>query len=226
MEGQGNETDQNTVQFAKKYCISPISFLTISDNLRRGSGDKPMLANGRKKFALKEWNMIQVCYYKGCGITYGEKEPLSDRRITHGLCPMHHEIALEELRAEMEKLKVGASSFKVLIVEDSTLFRHLLKETLHERFPFIQIDEAIDGNEALLKTEASHPDLIFMDIRLPGENGLEITKKIKARYPQIVVIILTGYDLPEYRDASCADYFFSKDTSTSENIFTLIQSIL
>jgi len=115
-----------------------------------------------------------------------------------------------------------------LIVEDSTLFRQLLKEALHERFPPIQIDEAVDGDEALLKTEASRPDLIFMDIRLLGENGFEIAQKIKARHPNIIIIILTGYDLPEYRDASrqCADYFFSKDSSTSENIFTLIQSIL
>jgi CheY-like chemotaxis protein len=172
--------------------------------------------------------MIQVCYYKGCGITYGEKEPLSDKRITHGLCPMHHEIALEELRTEIERLRDKTSPFKVLIVEDSTLFRQLLREALRERFPSIQIYEAVDGEEALLKTEASPPDLIFMDIRLPGENGIEITKKIKARRPNIIVIILTGYDLQEYRDASrqYADYFLSKDSSTSENIFTLIQSIL
>ena len=42
--------------------------------------------------------MIQVCYYKGCGIIYGEKEPLQDKSVTHGLCPVHHEIALKELR--------------------------------------------------------------------------------------------------------------------------------
>jgi DNA-binding NarL/FixJ family response regulator len=67
-----------------------------------------------------------------------------------------------------------------------------------------------------------------MDIRLPGENGLELTKKVKARYPNIIVIILTGYDLPEYRESSSryADYFFSKDSSTPENIFTLVESIL
>jgi DNA-binding NarL/FixJ family response regulator len=72
------------------------------------------------------------------------------------------------------------------------------------------------------------PDLIFMDIKLPGESGLELTKKIKDRYPNIIVIIVTGYDLPEYREFSCryADYFFSKDSSNSEDIFTLVKSIL
>jgi hypothetical protein len=47
--------------------------------------------------------MIRVCYYKGCGVVYGEKEPLSDKRTTHGLCPKHLKISLKEIRAEMEK---------------------------------------------------------------------------------------------------------------------------
>jgi CheY-like chemotaxis protein len=172
--------------------------------------------------------MIQVCYYKGCGVVYGEKEPLSDRRKTHGLCPKHFEISLREMRAEMERLVHKSGGSKILIVEDSTLFRQLLKETLHDRFPSIEILEAVDGEEAIQEIETSRPDLIFMDIRLPRENGLELTKKVKARYPNIIVVILTGYDLPEYREFSCqyADYFFSKDSSTTENIFTLVQSIL
>jgi CheY-like chemotaxis protein len=172
--------------------------------------------------------MIRVCYYKGCGVVYGEKEPLSDKRETHGLCPKHLEASLREIRAEMKKLMHRRGRPKVLIVEDSTLFRQLLKETMHDRFPSIEIHEAVDGEEAFQEIETSRPDLIFMDIRLPGENGLELTKKVKARYPNIIVIILTGYDLPEYREFSCqyADYFFSKDSSTTENIFTLVESIL
>ena len=171
--------------------------------------------------------MIQVCYYKGCGVIYGEKEPLSDKRETHGLCPKHLEISLREIKAHMEKLINASGSFRVLIVEDSTLFRQLFKEALNNRFPSVEIYEAIDGEEALQKVDTVRPNLIFMDIRLPGENGLQVTQKIKSRYPNITVIILTGYDLPEYREACSeyADYFFSKDSSTTDNIFTLIESI-
>ena len=172
--------------------------------------------------------MIRVCYYKGCGVVYGEKEPLSDKKITHGLCPKHHEISLQELKAQVEKLKNRIGGFKVLIVEDSTLFLELLKGTLHDQFPSIEIGEAVDAEEALLKTAVLLPDLIFMDIRLPGGNGLELTKKIKNRHPNIIIVILTGFDLPEYREASrqYADYFFSKDSSTTESIFELIKSVL
>jgi hypothetical protein len=47
--------------------------------------------------------MIQVCYYKGCGVVYGQKEPLSDKRRTHGLCPKHLKISLKEIKTGMKK---------------------------------------------------------------------------------------------------------------------------
>ena len=118
---------------------------------------------------------------------------------------------------------------RVLIVEDSPLFRKLLKETLHSRFPSMQTSEAEDGKVALRKVNAVPPDLIFMDIKLPGENGLQLTAKIKAKYPNVTVIILTSYDTQEYREAATqakANYFLSKGSSTRESILTLIKSIL
>ena len=168
--------------------------------------------------------MIRVCCYKGCGVIFGEKEPLSDKRETHGICPNHYEIYLKEVKEMIGK----AGGLKVLIVEDSHHFRQWFKETFHNRFPSIEIYEATNGEEALQIIEASCPHLVFMDIGLPGENGLELTKKIKTRYPNVIVMILTGYDLPEYREASLeyADYFFSKDSSTTETIFTLVESVL
>jgi len=118
---------------------------------------------------------------------------------------------------------------RVLIVEDSPLFRKLLKETLHSRFPSMEISEAENGEEALQKVKAFCPDLIFMDIKLPGENGLQLTAKIKAQCPDITVIILTSYDTQEYREAAIeakANYFLSKGSSTREGILKLVTSIL
>jgi len=118
---------------------------------------------------------------------------------------------------------------KTLIVEDSQFFLQLLKETLHSRFPSMEVIEARDGEEALQKIDSSCPDIIFMDVKLPGENGLELTKKIKADCPEMVIVILTSYDLPEYREAASrhgADYFLSKGTATKEQILTLVESII
>jgi len=65
--------------------------------------------------------MIRVCYYKGCGVVYGEKEPLSDKRTTRGLCPIHLKISLKEIKAEMEKYSMAnrekQSQSAVLLLE-------------------------------------------------------------------------------------------------------------
>ena len=63
------------------------------------------------------------------------------------------------------------------------------------------IGEAKDCKEAIEKVHSFHPDLIFMDIKLPGGDGLQLTKRIKAQHEKIVIIIVTNYDLPEYRQA-------------------------
>jgi two-component system response regulator YesN len=119
--------------------------------------------------------------------------------------------------------------FRILIVEDSFLFRKLLKETLQSQFPAMEIIEATDGKEALEKIDFSNPHLIFMDIELRGQNGFELTKRIKTQYPQTIIIILTSHDLLEYREAAnqnSADYFLSKGSATKAEILALVDSIL
>jgi two-component system response regulator YesN len=119
--------------------------------------------------------------------------------------------------------------FKTLIVEDSTFYRQLLKEALHARFPSMDILEATNGEEALQKVTDLLPDLVFMDIKLPDTSGLALTQKIKTRYPNIIFIILTAYDIPEYREAayqSNANYFLAKGSTSKEDILTLVDSIL
>ncbi len=118
---------------------------------------------------------------------------------------------------------------RVLLIEDSSFFRQLFKETLQSYIPSVEVIEAKDGEEALRKIESSHPDLIFVDIKLPGENGLQLTKKIKAQYPGTPVVILTSYDLPEYREAAAASgatLFLSKGSATKQHILSVVESIL
>jgi DNA-binding NarL/FixJ family response regulator len=102
---------------------------------------------------------------------------------------------------------------RILIVDDSGPFRQALKESLQMSFPTVAINEGADGGEVLQEVVAFFPDLIFMDIKLPGENGLELTKKIKATHPDINIFILTSYDILEYREVAFqygADRFLAK----------------
>ncbi|MBC8466798.1 MAG: response regulator transcription factor [Deltaproteobacteria bacterium] len=118
---------------------------------------------------------------------------------------------------------------KVLIVEDNDTFRHTLRSLLHSRFSAMAFEEARDGREALQKTNDFLPNLILMDIKPPGDSGLALTKQIKNKFPEIIIILLTNYDLPEYRMAayeSGADYFLGKGSSTAEEILRLVDSIL
>ena len=125
----------------------------------------------------------------------------------------------------MDRLK----AFKILIVDDRALFRQTLKEILQVQFPSIEIHEATDGENARQKIKTSPPDLIFMDINLPRENGLVLTQKIKVRYPNIIITLFTGWDLPEYREASIqckADYFLFKGSATQEKIVALVEFVV
>jgi len=118
---------------------------------------------------------------------------------------------------------------KTMLVEDNSSFRRLVKNELKDQFPSMDIIEAGDGIEAFQNIDSHPPNLIFMDIQLPGENGLELTRKIKAKYPEIIVIILTTHDLPEYREAAAgakADYFLSKGSISTGEVFKLVKSIL
>ncbi len=118
---------------------------------------------------------------------------------------------------------------RVLIVEDNRIFREVFKQRLCEHFPSIVIEEAVNGEEVLEKINKNPPYLIFMDIRLPGVNGLELTKKIKKDFPGVNIAILTDYDLPEYRQAAAqygADRFFVKDSFKWDEVEALVKSIL
>jgi DNA-binding NarL/FixJ family response regulator len=117
---------------------------------------------------------------------------------------------------------------KVLLVEDNRIYREAFKDNLLQRFPVMSVVEAENADEALQKIKATPPDLIFMDIRLPGMNGLQLTQRIKKEFPRIPIAILTGYDLPEYRRAAVeygADGFLVKESLKWEEIAALVKSI-
>jgi two-component system response regulator YesN len=117
---------------------------------------------------------------------------------------------------------------KAILVEDDNGFRQCVKKILSSRYPSIQLMEAGDGIEAMSKIDLVSPDLIFMDIRLPGIDGLELTRMIKAKHPNAIIVILSNYDLTEYRETAYrngANYYVSKDSSIGD-LFSLVERII
>lgn len=117
---------------------------------------------------------------------------------------------------------------KVLLTEDNSLFREVLREHLQEQFPCITVEEAVNCDEAFQKIKEISPHLIFMDMNLPEMNGLKMTQKIKKDFPHIHIAILTGYDQPEFEEAALkagADRFFNKNSLQWEELKEFVESI-
>ena len=117
--------------------------------------------------------------------------------------------------------------FKALIVEDHAVFRQSLNLILSSRFPSWSITEASTGKIALEQVEDFGPDLVFMDINLPDDNGFTLTKTIKARHANTIVIIITAYDVPEYRQAAVdagASHFIPKSSLSENEVLKLVES--
>jgi DNA-binding NarL/FixJ family response regulator len=123
----------------------------------------------------------------------------------------------------------GKKKPKVLMVENNPVMRETLQRFLRTKFPDVDVHQAGDGREAFAQIHDSLPDLILMDINLPGENGLMLTRKLSDLYPQVIIIVLTNYDQPEYRKAAIengARYFLSKSELHTEKLATVVESIL
>jgi DNA-binding NarL/FixJ family response regulator len=85
-------------------------------------------------------------------------------------------------------------TIKVLIVDDHLLSRKGIASILSAQPMFEIVGEATNGKEALEKAKALMPDLILMDIRMPGGSGLEATRLIKEEMPYVKIVILSVSD--------------------------------
>jgi DNA-binding NarL/FixJ family response regulator len=87
---------------------------------------------------------------------------------------------------------------KTMIVDDHLVVREGLKQLLEVDGEIEVIAEAGNGLECLRQLDKHSPDLIFMDVRMPGISGIETTRLIHQKYPRIKIIMLTIYDDDQY----------------------------
>jgi len=87
---------------------------------------------------------------------------------------------------------------RVLVVDDHAILRDGIRSILESQEDIIVVGEANNGEEALTFVSNLLPDVVLMDISMPKTNGLEATRLIKERFPQVKVLILTQHDNREY----------------------------
>lgn len=110
---------------------------------------------------------------------------------------------------------------KILLCDDQAVIRDGLEMLLNLEKDFQVVASAQDGAEALELTETKKPDLILMDLKMPIMNGIEATREIRKKFPNIKILVLTTYDDDEWVfDAirAGASGYLLKDTSRQKII--------
>jgi two-component system, NarL family, response regulator LiaR len=110
----------------------------------------------------------------------------------------------------MGRTEEQAPETRVVVADDHPLFRAGVCARLAADPDIDVVGEAADGEEAYRLAGSLRPDVVVLDIAMPGMNGIEATRKIKAEWPEIGVLILTVYDDDQYVyalvDAGAAGY--------------------
>ena len=86
---------------------------------------------------------------------------------------------------------------RVLLVDDHALFREGLAGIINSQSDMQVVGEASDGLEALVKAQKLNPDLILMDVQMPGKDGPETTRQIKQFLPETIIVMLTMHENDE-----------------------------
>ena len=118
-------------------------------------------------------------------------------------------------------------AIRVVIAEDHTLVRQGTRRILEQYRDIVVVGEAADGEEALHVVQETRPDIVLMDIAMPGLNGIEATRRIKATCPATAVIGLTAFDEDAYvfalLDAGAAGYLMK--TIPAEDLAASLRAV-
>jgi DNA-binding NarL/FixJ family response regulator len=115
-----------------------------------------------------------------------------------------------------------SAPIRILVIDDHPLFRQGIRWSLEDAGDMEVIGEAENGQEAIKLTEKLNPDVVLVDINLPGLNGLEVARVIKRRDPRIGIIVLSVYEDDDQLFQAIkvgAAAYSSKDVNPDELLF-------
>lgn len=87
---------------------------------------------------------------------------------------------------------------RILIVDDHQMFREGIRRRLEQEPDMTVVGEAASAEEALAAVPQSNPTIVLLDIRLPGVSGIELARRLRQQWPDLKILVLTGYDFDQY----------------------------
>ena len=137
------------------------------------------------------------------------------------------DLANETLRITTSREHKTVESIKILIVDDHEVVRDGLSVMMERQEDFTVVGEATNGQEAIERSRALHPDVILMDLRMPEMDGVEAMRQIREEDDAVKFIVLTTYDSDEYIfdaiEAGAKGYLL-KDASR-EDLFKAVRTV-
>ncbi len=124
-------------------------------------------------------------------------------------------------------MKPGASAVRVLVVDDNVDVRAAICAHLRMLPSVVVVGEAADGDQALFAADGLRPDVVLMDVSMPGCNGIEATRRLRARLAGVVVILISVNSsalIQRLAIEAGADAFISKD-ELAGRISGILQSV-
>lgn len=98
---------------------------------------------------------------------------------------------------EVELSAKASEMIRILLVDDHSVFRRSIKFNLESNADLSVVGEASTGIEGVEKAQALKPDVVVLDLSMPGMNGLEAARRIRDSVPQAAILILSQYDIPQ-----------------------------
>ena len=124
-------------------------------------------------------------------------------------------------------MKQGQTTLRILIADDHVLVRHGLRQVLGTRPDWEICGEAADGIEAVEQARQLKPDVVILDLSMPGTGGLQATREIRKILPRTEVLILTMYDseelVREVLDAGARGYLLKTDAGPA--LLSAVESV-
>ncbi len=117
------------------------------------------------------------------------------------------------------KLKANLMRLKVLVVDDTEMMRKLVQQYLDQGRAAAVVGEASNGEEAIARAKECTPDIVLLDMNMPGKKAAEVARELKSILPGVRIYIFSAYDVNEFKELDIhlsADGFVQKSSLKTE----------